>query len=160
MRRDLRLAKLKLAKVSRLPDSGTVWAATIPRRNQRLANAESFGKVQYVYPEETWAAYDKFLTDIDREYNRIHMRLKDFDPERDYYLPIGDPVQALMCAVYVSHLCGGTFAMLIWNPHIFQYECVEVDVAQYFECIEDDGDDDDEDNGEELRGGGTTGEAG
>jgi hypothetical protein len=133
---------------------GTVYLASKPKRSfQTLANAECFGQIKYIFE---WNNYEQFLANYWRQFRLIDQMLQDFDPDLDYFVPIGDVTTTVVCVAYLSELCRGQFKMLIWNPKIKQYEPLEVDVGDH---DDDEDGEDDGDGGEALRGGGATGAA-
>jgi predicted transport protein len=127
-----------------------VYLTTAPRANQLLSNAKRYGKLEVIFPlrEAPWEA---FLEDFDGQYDEMVRALEEFDPRKDFYLPIGDQVQAMVVAAYLAHRFDGRFTMLVWDGNRRRYEALEVDVGDY---------DDEANGGKDIRGGGVTGEAG
>lgn len=102
----------------------TVYAVTRCKPHQDMTPAGEFGDLTYIFGQETWR---EVLADPGEMFERACEELSEFDPEKDYFLPIGDMTLVTMCATAVAQVSGGKFNLLVWNPRRGYYEAVRVE---------------------------------
>lgn len=144
----------------RVSKAARVYATQPPRWNQSVVAANRFGRVRFLFEaaKEHEDEEKGWEENFDWAFRRLEHKLENYDPEVDWFLPLGEQLLSLLSAIYITHLVGGRFRMLVWNHHEKDYESVEVDVEQYFDDDGDEDDDEDDDEGDER--GGPAGPAG
>lgn len=58
---------------------------------------------------------------------RIREALESFDPERDYFIPVGDPAVIAICTGLILRRTN-RFKMLKWDRHMRMYATLEINV--------------------------------
>lgn len=101
---------------------------TVQAPNFDFSQAEDFGKMVAIWPPTQQAYGDtSYVVDIARR------TLRDFDPDQDYLLLMGDPTLMAIAAAEASHVGDGRFKVLKWDgrkPGTVKggYRVVEIDM--------------------------------
>lgn len=83
------------------------------RRSMNLRPAEDFGELRFVLPGDRDVT--GLLTDAEEIISELRDGLAGFDADRDYLLPLGNPLLIAVAGGVVAGLTGGRFRTLVWR---------------------------------------------
>lgn len=92
--------------------------------NKNLTGAKEYGRVVVLLP------YSQVSHDASFAIDAMFEKLKDFSPDDDFLLLMGDPVLIAAASAIVTQLTDGYFRVLKWDRQTKTYNIVLIDLGE------------------------------
>lgn len=90
-----------------------------------IESARDFGDIFYVFNTQLHRAHTLDMSEI---VEHMVTAFKEYDPEKDYFLPVGNTVLNCIANTVLSEVCGGRVHFLFWEPKQGEYLPLFIDL--------------------------------